>query len=77
MPPAPLLMADLIQKMDKNVRFMNSQGGGSFSAPIIDEKKISLKKIYKRSGLNSLVHLAYFQANRLLTELYKQETAIR
>ncbi len=56
---------------------MNSQGGGSFSAPIIDEKKISLKKIYKRSGLNSLVHLAYFQANRLLTELYKQETAIR
>jgi hypothetical protein len=31
----------------------------------------------KRSGPNSSVRLAYFQANRLLTDLYKQETEIR
>jgi hypothetical protein len=30
----------------------------------------------KRSGPNSSVRLAYFQANCLLTELYKQETEI-
>ncbi len=30
----------------------------------------------KRVGPNSSVRLAYFQANRLLTGLYKQETEI-
>jgi hypothetical protein len=34
-------------------------------------------KNLKRGGTNSSVCLAYFQANRLLTELYKQETEIR
>jgi hypothetical protein len=32
--------------------------------------------VLKRGGPNSSVRLAYFQANRLLTELYKQETEI-
>jgi hypothetical protein len=32
--------------------------------------------IKKRDGPNSSERLAYFQANRLLTELYKQETEI-
>jgi hypothetical protein len=35
------------------------------------------RQMLKRSGPNSSVRLAYFQANRLLTELYKQETEIR
>jgi hypothetical protein len=35
------------------------------------------KQMLKRSGPNSSVRLPYFQANRLLTELYKQETEIR
>jgi hypothetical protein len=44
-----------------------------FRSPIGDQNK----KIKKRGGPNSSVRLAYFQANRLLTELYKQETEIR
>ncbi len=35
------------------------------------------EEVKKRGGPNSSVRLAYFQVNRLLTELYKQETEIR
>ncbi len=35
------------------------------------------KEVKKRRGPNSSVRLTYFQANHLLTELYKQETEIR
>ncbi len=35
------------------------------------------EEVKKRGGPNSLVRLACFQANRLLTESYKQETEIR
>ncbi len=45
-----------------------------FTSPIGRQNKRSKKK---RGGPNSLVHFTYFQANRLLTELYKQETEMR
>jgi hypothetical protein len=35
------------------------------------------EEVKKRGGPNSSVRLAYFQANRQLTELYKQETEVR
>jgi hypothetical protein len=35
------------------------------------------EEVIKSGGPNSSVRLTYFQANRLLTELYKQETEIR
>jgi hypothetical protein len=37
----------------------------------------NVKKNVKKKRTDSSVRLAYFQANRLLTELYKQETEIR
>jgi hypothetical protein len=33
-------LADRTQKNRKNVRILNGPGGGSFGAPIIDEKKL-------------------------------------
>jgi hypothetical protein len=65
--PCANILADRTQKNRKNVRILNGPGGGSFGAPIM----------LKRSGPNSSVRLAYFQANRLLTDLYKQEMEIR
>jgi hypothetical protein len=37
---------------------------------------VRTKEIKKRGGPNSSVRLTYFQANRLLTQHYKQETEI-
>jgi hypothetical protein len=45
----------------------------SFSLRLLADRT---KKILKRGGPNISVRLACFQANRLLTELYKQETQI-
>ena len=37
--PCANILADRTQKIEKNVRILNRPGGGSFGAPIIDEKK--------------------------------------
>ncbi len=56
-------------------------GGGHRCANILADRTgfcvaCHIKRI-KRGGPNSSVRFAYFQANRLFTQLYKQETEIR
>jgi hypothetical protein len=43
--PCANILADRTQKNRKNVRILNGPGGGSFGAPIIDEKKFIYQKI--------------------------------
>ncbi len=37
--PGPIYWRTEHKKIEKNVRILNRPGGGSFGAPIIDEKK--------------------------------------
>ncbi len=59
-------------RMYKNVRDLNRQGGRSFGAPIIDENRRPTEVLFRCIFQFGAPRL--FQANRLSTELYKQET---
>jgi hypothetical protein len=69
MPPAPIVLAH--QK--RNNLHVNNASVTSFTSPIGGPNPKNLK----RGAPNSSVRLAYFHTNRLLIELYKQETEIR
>jgi hypothetical protein len=68
MPPAPLLLADRRFHTQSKIYVLCG-----FTYLTGGQNK---KKAKKRGGPNSSERLAYFQDNRLLTELYKQETEI-